>query len=549
MWKTLRSKVFGFLSFLILVSLAGVGVSFWITQNLNLRISEVNLRSFPIQKNLIQLAADTEILKREMERSLGSSHWNNGFWKPKRIPAWVIESHHATLEKFKSSDFHSAHWQDWYGRLVRINAELEQSSESVYLALIEENTVKAGTLHDQWFLMLENFRKEIDWAKRQIEEETRNSFQLAQDEVKDLRFALQILLMVVISVALLMLWMGERALRPIDHLRKMVKQVTERGSLTIEEKAGLPQASLLHTDEVSELAREFHQMAVSLLEREKMIESQKDRLEEQNKMLLQMSELQKRLQEAEHLAGIGRLSAQVAHEVGNPLHSIGLEAELAIDLLNELQTKEQDSSKAIHLRQSLQSILSSVERLKKITQNYLRISKGNVQARTVNISEVIESALATYANSIQQAGARIRWFYPDHFKGEEKLIVNVDSGLLEQAFGNLIRNSLQAMEGMQDRDGRIDIQVSLAPDSTLRIQFFDNGKGIAASNRENIFKPFFTTKADGTGLGLSFVKKVFTDHGGSFCLKDSSREGTLFEGVLPLATVNQSKVLESGALA
>jgi signal transduction histidine kinase len=161
---------------------------------------------------------------------------------------------------------------------------------------------------------------------------------------------------------------------------------------------------------------------------------------------------------------------------------------------------------------------------------------------------VIESTLATYANSIQQAGARIRWFYPENFKNEEKLIVNVDPGLLEQAFGNLIRNSLQAMEGMEDRDGRIDIQVSLAPDSSLRIQFFDNGKGINAGNRENIFKPFFTTKADGTGLGLSFVKKVFTDHGGAFSLKDSNRDGTLFEGVLPLATANHSKIIESGAM-
>ena len=264
-------------------------------------------------------------------------------------------------------------------------------------------------------------------------------------------------------------------------------------------------------------------------------------------MLLQMSELQKRLQEAEHLAGIGRLSAQVAHEVGNPLHSIGLEAELAIDLLQEISKSEENSARTIHLRQSLQSILASVERLKKITQNYLRLSKGNVQVRKVNFSEIIENALATYANSIQQAGARIRWFYPENFKSEEKLIVNVDSGLLEQAFGNLIRNSLQAMEGLAGREGRIDIQVSLAGDSKLMVQFFDNGRGVSNADQANIFKPFFTTKADGTGLGLSFVKKVFTDHGGSFGLRDSNAEGTLFEGVLPLATVEQFK--EGGATA
>lgn len=547
MWKTLRSKVFGFLSFLMLISLAGVGVSFWITQNLNARITEVNLRSFPMQKNLIQFSSDTEILKREMERSLGNTHWTNALWKPKRIPEWAIESHRQALDRFKKSDLNSQAWTDWHARMIQMNTNLEQVAEQVFVELQKNETDQASSLYNLWFESIEKIQKHVEWAKRQIEEETRASFKSVQDEVKDLRFALQILLLVVICVALLMLWMGERALRPVDHLRKMVKQITERGALTSEEKADLPQASLFHKDEVSELAREFHQMATSLIEREKMIESQKDRLEEQNKMLLQMSELQKRLQEAEHLAGIGRLSAQVAHEVGNPLHSIGLEAELAIDLLQEISKSEENSARTIHLRQSLQSILASVERLKKITQNYLRLSKGNVQVRKVNFSEIIENALATYANSIQQAGARIRWFYPENFKSEEKLIVNVDSGLLEQAFGNLIRNSLQAMEGLAGREGRIDIQVSLAGDSKLMVQFFDNGRGVSNADQANIFKPFFTTKADGTGLGLSFVKKVFTDHGGSFGLRDSNAEGTLFEGVLPLATTEQFKEGEATA--
>ena len=79
-------------------------------------------------------------------------------------------------------------------------------------------------------------------------------------------------MLVVISVALLMLWMGERALRPIEHLRKTVKQITERGALTSDERADLPQVSIFHKDEVSELAREFHLMATSLIERELMIE-------------------------------------------------------------------------------------------------------------------------------------------------------------------------------------------------------------------------------------------------------------------------------------
>lgn len=518
-------------------------MSFVITQKVNSRISEINLRSFPMQKDLIQLSSDTELVKREMERSLGFSHWNNALWKPKRIPMWALEVHRTTLERFKKDNFNSQSWLDWYARMSRMNVELGQLAEQIYLELQGENIGKASELYPQWLNRTDMIQKEVEWAKHEIEEETKESFKSAQEEVKNLRLALQILLLVVISVALLMLWMGERALRPIDHLRKTVKQITERGALTSEEKAELPQVSIFHKDEVSELAREFHLMATSLIERERMIESQKDRLEEQNKMLLDMSALQKRLQEAEHLAGIGRLSAQVAHEVGNPLHSIGLEAELAIDLLNEL-TQEQSSSQSIHLKQSLQSIMASVERLKKITQNYLRLSKGEVKLKSVNLSEVIENTLATYANSIQQAGARVQWNYPEEFKKNDQLLVKGDSGLLEQAFGNLIRNSLQALQGKAPQDRRIEIQVTLTDDGKVMLQFFDNGSGISADAKESIFKPFFTTKADGTGLGLSFVKKVFTDLGGSFYLRASNPEGTLFEGLLPCATASRSKESE-----
>jgi signal transduction histidine kinase len=544
MLKTLRSKVFGFLSFLLIVSLIGVGVSFWITQRVNHRITEINLRSFPFQKSLIQLGSDAEILKREMERSLGPAHWNNSLWRPKRVPEWTFSAQEATLNLLRKKGFQSQNWSDWFFRVSQMNSEIPPLAEKIYQELSENHFESASELFNQWNRLMEMFLKEITWAGHLNETETRESFQSAQDEVKELRFTLQILLVVVISVALLMIWMGERALRPIDHLRKMVKQITERGALTSEERAELPRASILNKDEVSELAREFHMMATSLIEREKMIELQKNRLEDQNKILLQMSELQKRLQEAEHLAGIGRLSAQVAHEVGNPLHSIGLEAELAIELLQEIDSSQQASSRVIHLRQSLQSITASVDRLQKITQNYLRLSKGNVQLRTVNLSEVIENALATYANSIQQSGVRIRWTYPENFKGEDKLMINADAGLLEQAIGNLIRNSLQAMEGLPAREPMIDILLSITPQSEVMIQFFDNGKGISDPDRENIFKPFFTTKATGTGLGLSFVKKVFTDLGGKFYLRDSNSEGTLFEGILPLQTIGSKKSLE-----
>ena len=330
--------------------------------------------------------------------------------------------------------------------------------------------------------------------------------------------------------------MGERALRPIGRLRKIVQEITQRGALTADARSSLPQIPLSNTDEVSELAREFHQMATSLIEREKTIEFQKERLEEQNKLLMQMGELQKRLQESEHLAAVGRMSAQVAHEVGNPLHSIGLEAELALEMLTQMKIVESGKiSSKISLKQSLQSILESVERLQKIIQNYLRLSKPTSGLKqSVDLYEVMETVLATYSNSFQALKIRVNWNFDKKIK-ENRILVG-DRDLLEYALGNLVKNAIQALDTNEIlNEKQIFFEVSQVSSDWVKLTIQDNGPGIPDAIKKNLFKPFMTTKAQGTGLGLSFVKKVFNDAGGEFFLKATTiGQGACFEGTLPL---------------
>jgi signal transduction histidine kinase len=513
MLQSLRSKVFAFLSCLMLVSLFGVAFSFYITQQVNVRLSEINLRSVPMQRELTQLASDTDLLKRELDRSLGFSHWSDARWKPRRIPVWALEVHRVTLERIKADELNTPYWKDWYSRILRLNGELGNLAEQLYLQLQAQNMEKASELYPEWLKQTELLQKEVEWAKREIDRETRTAFQEAQNDVQTLRFALQMLLLAVIGVALIMVWMGERALRPLGHLRKIIQQITERGALTSQERAELPVVPLHQKDEVSDLAREFYKMATTLIEREKTVEFQKVRLEDQNKTLMQMGELQKRLQQAEHLAAVGRLSAQVAHEVGNPLHSIGLEAEMALDSLSAPNPE-------ISVKQSMQSILRSVERLQKIIQNYLRLSRLSPERHSpVDLNEVVESVLATYANSLQKFHVKVDWRFDTELK--HKAMVWGDQDLLEYAFGNLIRNSLQALEAVPAKDRKIVIGLTSFESNRIGILFEDSGTGISREAQENLFKPFFTTKAQGTGLGLSFVKKVFDDLGGEFGMADA----------------------------
>jgi two-component system NtrC family sensor kinase len=547
MLKSLRSKIFAFLSCLLLTSLGGVGVSFVLTQKVNARLSEINLRLVPFQREIMQLSSDTEMIQRELDRSLGFSHWSDPRWKPKRIPTWAINVHRATLDKIQSSNLINESWKTWHHRVSRLNQDLSKGAESLFLELQSANRDQAAQIYPEWLKTMETLQKEVEWAKHELDQETHFAFRDAQEQVQNLRFALQILVLVVVAVALVVIWMGERALRPIGILRSVVKQINERGHLTADERAGLPSISLQQRDEVSELAREFHQMATTLIEREKMIEFQKARLEEQNKALMQMGELQKRLQQAEHLAAVGRLSAQVAHEVGNPLHSIGLESELALEVLNRMAPEK--SASAISIKQALTTIMASVERLQKIIQNYLKLSKISPgDKKPVDLQICVENAIATYANELNRNGVRMDWHFDPEL--EAAGAVYGDPDLLEYAIGNLIRNSLQAFEKTNSPEPRITISLQAVDRRRALFRFEDSGPGMDPAVRANLFKPFFTTKAQGTGLGLSFVKKVFTDCGGDFRLCEpggASAPGARFEGFFPLVSATAAMVPEAHA--
>ncbi len=119
----------------MLVSLGGVAVSFSITQKVNARLSEINSRSVPMQRELTQLASDTDLLKRELDRSLGFAYWNDPRWKPKRIPLWALEVHRSTLERIQKEDLNTKPWQEWYARLERLNTGLGTLAEQLYVEL------------------------------------------------------------------------------------------------------------------------------------------------------------------------------------------------------------------------------------------------------------------------------------------------------------------------------------------------------------------------------------------------------------------------------
>jgi signal transduction histidine kinase len=520
----IRTRVFGFVVALIVLSLLASSLSLLQISKTSGALDSINRVSLPLNKVFAQLQIDVEVFRRESMRGIGSVYWNDPHWIAKPIPGWVSDVVGGGLDRasklvaqLPSSTGASIDWKAWSDDLRSDFERLKRDGALIHSALERKDLDDASKRFPAWNSTLDDWGKKLQWGIQVHEQSLRERFTDSQSSVQRLRTGLEMLFIIVVGLSLLMLWLGERALRPLDELTRLARSITERG-LKRGDKEALPELSIHRDDEVSALAREFHRMATQLLEWEKVVDGQKRVLSDQNQLLKDKVELQEKLKEIEHLAAVGRLSAQVAHEVRNPLHSIGLEAELALE-----------SSPPPSVKSALQSILSSVDRLEKITENYLRLSRmGSGEKTEADLAQVLENVLATYSAAIEKEsrenGLRIDW----KREGESPLTAFADSSNLEQAIGNLLRNALQS--GAK----RILFRLGSLESGRVFIRIEDDGPGVPQSVRERLFTPFSTTKAQGTGLGLSFVKKVAEEHQGEARFVERTELGGAgFELILP----------------
>lgn len=538
--KSLRSTVIASILGVVLVSFLGSLISVLQVSAVSRDLEQVNRVGVPMGKLLGQLSADAEVLLREVERNLGPEHWSDPRWHARPIPKWLHEVITSELERVKTlADTQGGEpWQRWARDLSQGFRLSSEPAAKLYGALEARQMEDALAFYRDWRVQSQAWRKLLQWGTSEFERSLRESFATSQSRVNRLRTGLELILGLIVLLSLLFLWIGERALRPLGELTQLARGIAQRGGLRREDKSALPQLGLHRTDEVAGLAREFHRMATALLEREKTVELQKARLQEQNRLLRQMGELQQKLQRAENLASLGRMSAQVAHEVRNPLHSIGLEAELALETVQGAPPLL-----AARAKQSIQSILASVERLTKITENYLKLSRlSRGEKRRIDLGDVLEATLATYAPAIEASGVLVGWR-----RETDVHAVIGDVDLLEQALGNLLRNSMQAMASQTESraDSKIDLELLGAPGEPVRLRITDNGPGIPSEIRAQLFRPFMTSKADGTGLGLSFARQVLEDHGGELrCIEVP--HGACFELTLPPAPLPEVSAPQSG---
>jgi signal transduction histidine kinase len=243
-----------------------------------------------------------------------------------------------------------------------------------------------------------------------------------------------------------------------------------------------------------------------------------------------VEERTKALIQSESLAAVGRLAAGVAHELNNPLASVMSTLEYQIDHL-----KENDE-----LRNDLAFSLSELRRARDIVKSLLDASRQRQETKElVDIHTPLEDALKVLYNQYKNKKITII----RTFQAENSLIRG-NTPRLCQVFINIIKNAIDAIG---EKEGHITIETlneglsskSKGPAGTLRgmvvCTITDDGEGIDKKNLQDIFKPFFTTKSQGKGIGLGLfiVHEIVKDHQGSIQVESDTGSGTIFTLIFP----------------
>jgi len=234
--------------------------------------------------------------------------------------------------------------------------------------------------------------------------------------------------------------------------------------------------------------------------------------------LTAVKDLEEQLRLKDSLATVGELTAGIAHEFRNGLATIqGYSKLLDLNALPESH------------RPYVEGIRSETESLSQVVTNFLNFARpAQLTLTEVDLRGICERAAEEIRPDARALGGEV------HVQGEFGVIQG-DEVLLRQAFSNLLRNALEACAGGAEPP-RIVIQSDVdAAQKLSRIAVNDNGSGVAEAYRERVFRPFFTMKRNGTGLGLALVQKIIVFHNGRVTIASTAYGGASFQVTLPIA--------------
>lgn len=237
-------------------------------------------------------------------------------------------------------------------------------------------------------------------------------------------------------------------------------------------------------------------------------------------------QLEDQVSHADRLATLGQLAAGVVHELNNPLTSILVYTEY---VLRQAEARGADDGEV----EKLERVLESAGRIQEFAKDlvtYARTERG--VREPIDVTQILDQAVAFCAPVLERGQVRVtRDFEPG------LPLLPVVRGQVQQIFVNLITNAAHALGG---RPGRLHLRVGTNTRGFVEIRVEDDGPGVPEAKREEIFRPFVTTKSsgEGTGLGLSIVRTLAERHGGTVSVEDSPLGGAGFVLALPTRPIS-----------
>jgi len=221
------------------------------------------------------------------------------------------------------------------------------------------------------------------------------------------------------------------------------------------------------------------------------------------------------------LASLGVMASGLAHEINQPLQMI---------LATAQNCKKDIECNAIDTRgikADLEDIADTVRKIDRIVNHLQVLSRDRrPEAKPLDINRVIENSLIMFSQQLKSRGIRIEKNLADNLPR-----VSADMIQLEQVFINLISNARDILE--ENGENKRIVISTCEQNTHILVRFEDNGKGISSENPGKIFTPFFTTKENGTGLGLYIVRDIIGNYDGTITVESKINEGTTFIIRLP----------------
>ncbi|HTO73795.1 MAG TPA: ATP-binding protein [Gemmatimonadales bacterium] len=404
-----------------------------------------------------------------------------------------------------------------------IQNHFQEVGDSVFILMDRHRNAEAYELARQELkLKLQPALTEVNHEiyRRAREYSLHTAFTRVQEIVDGERKALLWILALTLVLGPLAAWMISRSLaQPLTELQAAMAAA---GSGPVDRPVGIEAQ-----DEIGDLARAFARMTDRLHRSRADLESLNSQLEAR---LTDLQQTQTRLVQSEKLASIGEMAAGVAHGLRNPLASLRASAQLVL--------RHPDSPAAA---EQLRSMIDEVDRLdRRITHLLAFSSPAPVHPLCERPGTLVQSLLNSLAHLFAERQVKVETDLPANVAE-----IAVDPVRLDQAITEIVANALGAMPG----GGRLRISAREEPagngTTEVVIEIEDSGPGIPDAVMQSVFDPFFTTRPDGTGLGLTMARRFVEQNGGRLELISRPGKGTTARFHFPPAEAPQAEPLES----